>query len=68
MGAASHDLMRLRPATSRYKQPFADGSKPIHYGLIAEELAEVRVGNRLDRDVTLDPDASARRQLRERQV
>jgi hypothetical protein len=41
MGAASHDLMRLRPVTFRYKQPFADGSKPIQYGLIAEEVAEV---------------------------
>jgi hypothetical protein len=41
IGAASHDLMRLRPVTFRYKQPFADGSKPIQYGLIAEEVAEV---------------------------
>jgi hypothetical protein len=41
MGAASRDLMRLRPVTCRYKQPFADGSKPIQYGLIAEEVAEV---------------------------
>ena len=41
MGAASHDLMRLRPVTFRYKKPFADGSKPIQYGLIAEEVADV---------------------------
>jgi Chaperone of endosialidase len=41
MGAASQDLMRLRPVTFRYRQPFADGSKPIQYGLIAEEVAEV---------------------------
>jgi hypothetical protein len=41
MGAASHDLMRLRPVIYRYKKPFADGSKPIQYGLIAEEVAEV---------------------------
>jgi hypothetical protein len=41
MGDASRDLMRLRPVTFRYKQPFADGSKPIQYGLIAEEVAEV---------------------------
>jgi hypothetical protein len=41
MGEASHDLMRLRPVTYRYKQPFADDSKPIQYGLIAEEVAEV---------------------------
>ena len=41
MGATSRDLMRLRPVTFRYKQPFADGTKPIQYGLIAEEVAEV---------------------------
>ena len=41
MGAASHGLMRLRPVTYRYKEPLADGSKPIQYGLIAEEVAEV---------------------------
>jgi hypothetical protein len=27
--------------TFRYKQAFADGSKPVEYGLIAEEVAEV---------------------------
>ena len=27
--------------TFRYHKPFADGSKPIQYGLIAEEVAEV---------------------------
>jgi hypothetical protein len=41
MAAASDGLMRLRPVTYRYKQPYADGSKPIDYGLIAEEVAEV---------------------------
>jgi chromosome segregation ATPase len=41
MGEASRGLMRLRPVTFRYKNPFADGSKPIQYGLIAEEVAEV---------------------------
>jgi Chaperone of endosialidase len=41
MGAASGDLLRLRPVTFRYKESFADGSKPIQYGLIAEEVAEV---------------------------
>jgi hypothetical protein len=41
MDDASRDLMRLRPVTFRYKQPFGDGSKPIQYGLIAEEVAEV---------------------------
>ena len=33
--------MRLRPVTFRYQKPFADGSKPMQYGLIAEEVAEV---------------------------
>ena len=41
MGDASRALMRLRPVTFRYKAPFDDGSKPIQYGLIAEEVAEV---------------------------
>jgi hypothetical protein len=41
MGEASRDLMRLRPVTFRYKKPLADGSKPIQYGLIAEEVNEV---------------------------
>ncbi len=41
MGDASRGLMRLRPVTFRYKTPFKDGSKPIQYGLIAEEVAAV---------------------------
>ncbi|MGA8101187.1 MAG: tail fiber domain-containing protein, partial [Candidatus Acidiferrales bacterium] len=41
MGAASDGLLRLRPVTFRYKKPYSDGSKPIQYGLIAEEVAEV---------------------------
>jgi hypothetical protein len=41
MGYASSGLMRLRPVTFRNQKPFADGSKPIQYGLIAEEVAEV---------------------------
>lgn len=41
MGDASRNLMRLRPVTFRYKQPFADGSKPVQYGLIAEEVAQI---------------------------
>ncbi|HTS34748.1 MAG TPA: tail fiber domain-containing protein [Candidatus Solibacter sp.] len=41
MGEASDGLMRLRPVTFRYQQAFADGSKPVQYGLIAEEVAEV---------------------------
>jgi hypothetical protein len=41
MGDATSNLKRLRPVTYRYKQPFEDGSQPIQYGLIAEEVAEV---------------------------
>lgn len=41
MGDASSGLMRLRPVTFRYKKPYNDGSQPIQYGLIAEEVAEV---------------------------
>ncbi len=41
MGDASIGLMRLRPVTFRYKKPFDDGSQPMQYGLIAEEVAEV---------------------------
>ena len=31
-------VSRLRPVSFRYKQPFADGSTPVQYGLIAEEV------------------------------
>ena len=41
MADASSSLLRLRPVTFRYKQPYADGSKPLDYGLIAEEVANV---------------------------
>jgi hypothetical protein len=41
MGAASTDLMKLRPVTFRYKQAQEDGSHPLQYGLVAEEVAEV---------------------------
>jgi hypothetical protein len=41
MGDASSGLLRLRPVTFRYKQPYDDGSKPLDYGLIAEEVAQV---------------------------
>jgi hypothetical protein len=40
MGEASQRLMRLRPVTFRYRKAFDDGSKPIQFGLIAEEVAE----------------------------
>jgi Chaperone of endosialidase len=41
MGDASSALMKLRPVTYRYTQAFADGRKPIDYGLIAEEVEQV---------------------------
>ncbi len=41
MGVASAGLLQLRPVTFRYTEPFAGGSKPMQYGLIAEEVAEV---------------------------
>jgi len=41
MGDASSKLQSLRPVTFRYKKPYENGEKPIQYGLIAEEVAEV---------------------------
>ncbi len=41
MGEASSDLLRLRPVAFRYKQAQTDGSHPLQYGLIAEEVKEV---------------------------
>jgi len=41
LGELSRDLLRLRPVTFRYKEPDAKGKHPLHYGLIAEEVAEV---------------------------
>jgi hypothetical protein len=41
MGDASSGLMRLRPVTYRYAAPYADGSQPLDYGLIAEEVEQV---------------------------
>lgn len=41
MGEASRRLLQLRPVTFRYTQAYGDGSKPVQYGLIAEEVAEV---------------------------
>jgi hypothetical protein len=38
---ASERLLKLRPVKFRYKKPDASGQKPIQYGLIAEEVAEV---------------------------
>jgi hypothetical protein len=41
MREASAGLERLRPVVFRYRKPFANGAKPLQYGLIAEEVAEV---------------------------
>jgi hypothetical protein len=41
MADTSSRLLQLRPVTFRYKQPFGDGSKPVQYGLVAEEVAAV---------------------------
>jgi len=41
MGSVSERLFALRPVTFKYRQPFEDGSKPVQYGLVAEEVAEV---------------------------
>src|SRR5207249_11415946 len=41
LGDASRAILKLRPVTFRYSQPFADGGKPTQFGLIAEEVAEV---------------------------
>ncbi len=41
LGGVGHKLQQLRPVQFRYIKPFADGTKPVQYGLIAEEVAEV---------------------------
>ena len=41
MGDTSERLMRLRPVTYNYKQAYEDGSKPLDYGLIAEEVDDI---------------------------
>jgi hypothetical protein len=41
MGEASDKLMLLRPVTFHYKQAQPDGTKPLEYGLIAEEVAKI---------------------------
>jgi len=40
MGSASARLLSLRPVTFRYREHEEDGSQPVQYGLIAEEVAE----------------------------
>lgn len=41
MGDASDKVLALRPVTFQYKEAEEDGSKPIQYGLIAEEVEKV---------------------------
>jgi hypothetical protein len=41
LGGKGFEIQRLRPVQFRYRQASADGSKPVQYGLIAEEVVEV---------------------------
>lgn len=41
LGYTSRAILKLRPVQFTYRQPFADGSRPVQYGLIAEEVAEI---------------------------
>lgn len=41
MGDSSERLYQLRPVKFHYKKVDADGQKPVQYGLIAEEVADV---------------------------
>jgi len=41
LGGVSRAIFNLRPVQFTYKQPFADGSTPVQYGLIAEEVSAV---------------------------
>jgi hypothetical protein len=41
IGDVSERLYNLRPVTFRYRQPEADGQKPVQVGLIAEDIAAV---------------------------
>ena len=41
MADTSRRVLKLRPVTFRYTQAYADGAKPIQFGLVAEEVAEV---------------------------
>jgi hypothetical protein len=40
LGPVSRGIFDLRPVKFTYKQPFADGSTPVQYGLIAEEVEQ----------------------------
>ncbi len=41
MGDATDRLLALRPVIFRYKQEVAGDDRPLQYGLIAEEVAEI---------------------------
>ena len=41
MGQASNRLLQLRPVKFRYKKPYENSDKPLEFGLIAEEVANV---------------------------
>ncbi len=41
IGDISSDIFKLRPVQFRYKQAADDGTKPVHYGLIAEEVESI---------------------------
>lgn len=41
LGAVSRAILNLRPVQFRYRQAFADGTTPLQYGLIAEEVNQV---------------------------
>ena len=41
MGETSRAIFALRPVTFRYAQADAGGAKPLQYGLVAEEVADV---------------------------
>ena len=41
MAGASDRLLQLRPVQFRYTEADASGQRPVQYGLIAEEVAEV---------------------------
>jgi hypothetical protein len=41
MADTTNNLLRLRPVTFHYKQGQSDGSHPLQYGLVAEEVAAV---------------------------
>ncbi len=41
MGDTTSRLLELRPVIFRYKQEVQSGERPLEYGLIAEEVAEI---------------------------